>query len=141
MRAVAALTVLLWSACAATGASAHASLAASEPRDGAVLTQAPKRVELHFNERVTAGAIHLIDATGRLRDGGAVDARAETIAITVPPDLPQGTSIVSYRVISADGHPVAGSVTFSVGVPSSAKTTESMNNWVNALILLARVGG
>jgi copper transport protein len=140
MRILAALAILWLAACGATPAFAHASLAASEPRDGAVLTSAPKRIELRFNEKVTAGAVHLIDAGGKLRDDAAVDARDETIAVTVPPGLPQGTSIVSYRVISADGHPVAGSVTFSVGAPTSTKTPDTTNDGINGLIWLARIG-
>jgi copper transport protein len=140
MRTAAALAILWLAICGATPAFAHASLAASEPRDGAVLTAAPKRVELHFNEKVTAGAVHLIDAAGKLRDDADVDAKDETIAVTVPSDLPQGTSIVSYRVISADGHPVAGSVTFSVGAPTSTKALENANSGIDGLIWLTRIG-
>src|ERR1700744_342019 len=86
MKFAAALCILWLAVCGTTPAFAHASLAASEPRDGAVLAQAPKRIELHFNEEVTAGAVHLIDASGKLRDDAAVDARDETIAVTMPPD-------------------------------------------------------
>src|ERR1044072_7838094 len=99
MRTAAALALLWLAICGATPVFAHASLAASEPRDGAVLSEPPKRVELHFNEKVTAGAVHLIDATGKLRDDAAVGAKDEAIVITVPADLAQGTSIVIYRVI------------------------------------------
>ena len=35
-------------------------------------------------------------------------------------DLPQGTQIVSYRVVSQDGHPVAGSLVFSIGAVTGA---------------------
>jgi copper transport protein len=140
MRIVAALAILWLATCGATPAFAHASLAASDPRDGAVLAEAPHRVELRFNEKVTAGAVHLIDATGKLRGDVAVDARDETIAITVPPDLPQGTSVISYRVISADGHPVAGSITFSVGAPTLSKAPDSANGGIDGLIWLARIG-
>ena len=40
-----------------------------------------------------------------MRRCSAID---ETIVITLPDNLPRGTQIVSYRVISADGHPVGG---------------------------------
>ena len=140
MRFAAALAFVLLAVCGATPAFAHAALVSSEPRDGAVLAAAPKRVELRFNEKVTAGAVHLIDARGKLRDDAVVEARDETIAVTVPSDLPQGTSIVSYRVISADGHPVAGSVTFSVGTPTSTKTPDNANKTIDALIWLMRIG-
>ena len=79
MRTAAALAILWLAICGATPAFAHASLATSEPRDGTVLTSAPKQVELHFNEKVTPGAVHLIDATGRLRrDGFGRVERRET---------------------------------------------------------------
>ncbi len=140
MKFATALTILWLAVCGATPAFAHASLAASDPRDGAVLAVAPKRVELRFNEKVTAGAVHLIDASGKLRDDAAVDANNETIAVTVPQDLALGTSIVSYRVISADGHPVAGSIIFSVGSPTETVVPDSANSGINGLIWLARIG-
>jgi copper transport protein len=139
MRIVAALAILWLAVIGATGASAHASLVASEPRDGAVLTASPKRVSLHFNEKVTTGAVRLIDATGKLRGDAAVDAADDSVAVTLPPGLPQGTSIVSYRVISVDGHPVAGSIVFSVGTPTATKAPDDLEAGVNALIWLARV--
>ena len=54
MRVLAALLLLV---CFAGEASAHASLAFAEPRDGTVLAQPPKTVQLRFNESVTAGAV------------------------------------------------------------------------------------
>jgi copper transport protein len=137
---VAALGIVWLVVCGNTPAFAHASLAASEPRDGAVLASAPKQIQLHFNEKVTAGAIHLIDAAGKLRDDASVDAKDETIAVTVPAGLPQGTSIVSYRVISADGHPVAGSIAFSVGAPTATNLPDVANPVINGLIWLTRIG-
>ena len=119
MRLIVGLATLLLVVCFGTKASAHASLVSAEPRDGSVLAQAPKRVELRFNESVTAGAVRVIDADGRLRGDAAVDATAETILVTLPDGLLPGTSIVSYRAISQDGHPVTGAVTFSVGAPTA----------------------
>ena len=76
MRLIAGLASLLLVACFATEALAHASLVSAEPPDGSVLTEAPRRIELRFNEAVTAGAINLIDARGRLRGDAKVDASA-----------------------------------------------------------------
>src|SRR5215470_15577891 len=121
MRLLAALLLLV---CFTAEASAHASLAFSEPRDGIVLSQAPMKVELRFNESLTAGAVNLIDAAGRLRSDAVVSARDEAISITLPSGLPDGTQIVSYRVISQDGHPVTGSVTFSIGASTTNKAPE-----------------
>ena len=140
MRLLAPVLALLLLTGFVRDASAHASLASAEPRDGAVVAQAPKKVELHFNESVTAGAVNLIDATGKLRRDTIVDAKGEAIGITLPADLPNGTQIVSYRVISEDGHPVSGSVTFSIGEPTANKATANADPGINGLIGLSRFG-
>src|SRR5690242_19285419 len=108
MRLLAALATLIFCVGFATGASAHAALVSVEPFNASVVASQPKSVELRFNEPVTPGAIRLIDAEGRERSEARISAAGETVSIAVPPDLPQGTVVVSYRVISQDGHPVAG---------------------------------
>src|SRR5580704_11153153 len=140
MRLLAGAALLLLTMCFASEAAAHASLASAEPRDGSVLTEAPKAVELRFNESVTAGAVSLIGPDGKVRTDAIVHARDEAITITPPNDLPNGTSIVSYRVISQDGHPVAGSVTFSIGAPTATRLPENAEAGVNVLIWLTRLG-
>src|ERR1700761_4392828 len=114
MRLIAGLVVLLWIVGYADGASAHASLVAVEPADGSVLASAPKTVQLRFNEPVTPAVISLIDASGKIRDDVAVHAVDQIVTLMLPEGLPHGTQIVSYRIISADGHPVAGSLVFSI---------------------------
>ena len=47
-------------------------------------------------------------------------AVGQSVAVVLPDDLPQGTQIVSYRVVSQDGHPVAGSMVFSIGAVTGA---------------------
>ncbi|MDH2353554.1 CopD family protein [Bradyrhizobium sp. SSUT18] len=140
MRLLAALATLLLFVGFATGASAHAALVAVEPVSGSMLASAPQAVELRFNEAVTPGAIQLIDGAGRPRDDVRVDASGETISVAMPPDLPQGTAVVSYRVISQDGHPVAGSVIFSIGMPTGTQPPANAEGGLNVLIWLARVG-
>jgi copper transport protein len=140
MRLIAGLATLLSVLCFATGVSAHASLVSTEPSDGSVLAQAPQTAQLHFNEVVTPVVISLIDATGRTRDDAAVRAAGETIVITLPENMPRGTQIISYRVISADGHPVAGSLVFSIGAATAAATSAVNAGSVNGLIWLMRIG-
>ncbi|MBH5397992.1 copper resistance protein CopC/CopD [Bradyrhizobium sp. CNPSo 4010] len=140
MRLLAALATLLFAAGFASGALAHAALISVEPASGSTLATAPKVVELRFNEPVTPGAIRLIDGAGRARDETRVTASGETISIAMPSDLPEGTAVVSYRVVSQDGHPVVGSLMFSIGMPSETKLPASTDHWLGALIWLARVG-
>jgi copper transport protein len=140
MRLIVALTTLLFAVVFATDVSAHASLISVAPADGSVLAQAPKRIELRFNESVTAGAVSLIDAQGQLRGDAVVTANGDSIVVTTPDGLPAGTSIVSYRAISQDGHPVTGSVTFSVGAPTATAMPKAAGATIDVLIWLARIG-
>ncbi|QPF94812.1 copper resistance CopC/CopD family protein [Bradyrhizobium commune] len=140
MRRLAALVTLLLFAGTPAGAFAHAALISVEPASGSILTSAPKAVELRFNEAVTRGAIQLIDGTGKARGDARVITSGESISVTMPADLPQGTAVVSYRVISQDGHPVAGSVIFSVGGPTATQPPANVDGRLNALIWLAQVG-
>ncbi len=140
MRLLAAFATLLLVVGFATGAAAHAALTSVEPASGSILATAPKAVELRFNEAVTPGAIRLIDGAGRARDDAVVSASGETVSVAMPPDLPQGTAVVSYRVISQDGHPIAGSVIFSIGMSTATRSSANADSGLNVLIWLARVG-
>lgn len=140
MRLLAGLATLLTVLGFATGVSAHASLVATEPVDGSVLAEAPKTVRLRFNEDVVPGVIRLIDSAGRVRDDTTARVVDRTIEIVLPSDLPQGTQLVSYRVISEDGHPVGGSMVFSIGAATAAATVPAEPSSVGWLIWLARIG-
>ena len=140
IRLIAGLATLLWIVCSATGASAHASLVATEPADGSVLAVAPKTVQLRFNEPVTPAVISLIDAAGTTRDDVAVSAVDQTVTLKLPDDLPRGTQVVSYRVVSSDGHPVAGSLMFSIGAATAVAAAPIGDSAVAVLIWLTRIG-
>jgi copper transport protein len=140
MRLIAGLATLLWVVCFATGVSAHASLVSAEPADGSVLAVAPQTVQLRFNEPVTPAVISLIDAAGKTRDDVTVQALDQTITLTLPASLPRGTQVVSYRIISADGHPVAGALVFSIGEVTGAAPAPTADSAVAVLIWLTRVG-
>ena len=107
-RSLAGLAALLTALCLASGAWAHATLVAAEPADGSVLTLPPKMVQLHFNESVTPAVVGLIDAAGKARDV-ATRAVGQSVLMVLPDDLPQGTQIVSYRVVSR-GRPSGGGI-------------------------------
>jgi copper transport protein len=140
MRLIVGLATLLAVLCFATGASAHASLVATEPGDGSVLAATPKTIQLRFNESVMPAVISLIDAEGKTRDDATVRAIDQTIVITPPLSLPRGTQVVSYRVISQDGHPVSGSLVFSIGTPTGTAVAPESTGPVAVLIWLTRIG-
>src|SRR5258705_10861722 len=118
-RVLASLAALLSALCMAGAAWAHARLLSSEPADGSILAQPPKMVQLQFNESVAPAVIGVIDANGNARDV-ATRAVGQSVLIVLPDDLPQGTQIVSYRVVSQDGHPVAGALGVSNGAVTRA---------------------
>jgi copper transport protein len=137
-RVLAGVAALLSALCIAGAAWAHATLVSSEPADGSVVALPPKMVQLHFNEGVAPAAIGVIDAAGNTRDV-ATRAAGQSVLIVLPDDLPQGTQIVSYRVVSQDGHPVAGSMVFSIGAVTGAAPPAKASP-LAVLIWLARIG-
>ncbi|MGO3146429.1 MAG: copper resistance protein CopC [Leucobacter sp.] len=120
-------------------ASAHAELVNTTPEQGAVLDAAPEAVELRFSEAVQLidGAMRLFPGTSNSTGEGAdsspdpmpdpVDLDASvagsTVTIELPGDLPDGAYAVSYRLVSADGHPVGGALTFQIGKGNFAAPT------------------
>lgn len=138
MRLVACLAVVLAALCLATSAHAHAVLIGAEPGDGSVLVNAPKSVILRFNEAVAPTAVSLLDATGQPHDV-AFRAVDQSVTVTMPDDLPRGTQVVNYRVVSQDGHPVAGSLLFSIGVITGAAVPPG-GGVINLLTWLTRIG-
>ncbi len=71
---------------------------------------------LRFNEPVRPTVVQAA-ARGRWRERRARRPdRPPTPSSTSPPaGLPDGTYVLSYRVTSADGHPVVGSFVFAIG--------------------------
>jgi copper transport protein len=107
----------------ASPASAHAYLIDSDPASGTVVASVPEQVVLTFSEpvRLVPDRILVVGPDGERVDPG--EPRVDGADVIVPLDEgagTRGTYLVSYRVISADSHPVAGSITFSVGAPSAA---------------------
>ncbi|MFE3329579.1 copper resistance protein CopC [Streptomyces sp. NPDC059176] len=108
----------------AAPASAHAALTGSSPRDGAVLTAAPKEVTLTFSEQVAVGndSIRVLDPRSKRVDTGAPrdlsSGNVVTYGVGLQSGLAKGTYTVAWQAVSADSHPVAGAFTFSVGAPS-----------------------
>jgi copper transport protein len=106
----------------ASPAFAHAQLLETSPASGAVLATPPAQVILTFGEAVQAPptAIEIFSADGQqLYTGpaGHPPGQPDQVAVALPGSL-KGTYVVSWRVISADTHPVQGAFTFSVGAPS-----------------------
>ncbi|MGX4656333.1 copper resistance CopC/CopD family protein [Micromonospora sp. SCSIO 07396] len=105
-------------------ASAHAVLSSSSPVASSVVPSAPSEVVLTFSESVrkVPDKVRVIAPDGSRADRGEPRFEGSVVTIGVDPAGPQGTYLVSYRVISADSHPVSGAFTYSVGAPSTPPT-------------------
>ena len=125
-RALAVVTALLvlWGLVAAPSASAHAVVISTNPADGALLQTAPTQVSIVFSEAVELqlGAVRVFAPDGSRADVGSAGhpaGKADTVTIGLRPGLKNGTYVASWRVISADSHPVHGGFTFSIGTTSA----------------------
>lgn len=114
------LSLLVLPLLTATPALAHAGLIGTDPADGSVVPTAPATVSLTFSEPVSpAGdATRLFDAAGQ-QVPVEVAVTDAVLALTPGAALADGTYVVAWRVISADGHPISGGFRFSVGAPSA----------------------
>ncbi|MFU8876279.1 copper resistance CopC/CopD family protein [Micromonospora sp. SL4-19] len=120
----------------ATPASAHAVLVSSSPTASAVVSNAPSEVVLTFSEgvRKVPGKIRVIAPDGSRADRGEPTFKDAVVTIPVDPSGARGTYLVSYRVISADSHPVSGAFTYSVGAPSTPPTDSGTDTRANPVV-------
>lgn len=95
-------------------AVAHAHLEQSEPADGAVVT-APAQIVLRFSEpaQLTALSLQQQGQPAVRKLGPLSPDAAARISVPAPP-LDPGSYELRYRLISADGHVMAGSIHFTI---------------------------
>ncbi|MBI1349513.1 MAG: copper resistance protein CopC [Actinomycetales bacterium] len=117
-RGVAALVVVLlallgWQA---APASAHTELLSTTPAEGAVLATVPSEVDLTFSESVLPESVvvSVQDETGFVVRVLDLSVDGTDVLVTWPPGMRGKDYSVNYRVVSQDGHPVEGTLHFSV---------------------------
>jgi methionine-rich copper-binding protein CopC len=107
-------------------ASAHASLVGSDPKDGSSHAAAPTTITLTFNENVGNPAFIAVTAPDgtKVKVSGttAVDG---TVTATVADVDKKGRFTASYRVVSADGHPVEGTLHYTVTTGRTVKQVDT----------------
>jgi len=103
----------------APAANAHTSLVSSNPKSNAMLMESPKSISITFNEDLikisgkNVSKISLSNTIGNVKLG-AITINKGTITAKLLKTLPVSKYKVTYRVVSADGHPVSGSYNFWV---------------------------
>src|ERR687896_2423262 len=112
------LVIVILFLVAPTSSWAHAYLVKSSPARRAVLSNAPSRVVLWFNERLEAqfSQLSVWNREGEQVDSGDTQVGPDDpkkLSVGVPP-LPAGAYSVKFRVLSVDGHVVEAEFPFSV---------------------------
>ncbi|WNQ10265.1 copper resistance protein CopC [Paenibacillus aurantius] len=111
----------------ASEVSAHAGLTKAVPEADSQMEESPPRVELTFNERIEEKlfTLKVIDEIGRSVTPNKPVINSTHTSLTLDlPQLHKGIYVVSYHVISADGHPVDGSYVITVGPPRGASSPD-----------------
>ena len=95
-------------------ANAHAHLQKSSPADNSVITTSPSNLVLNFSEaaRLTALSIQK-DEESKQNLKPLPTTAAQQISVPLPPLTP-GTYSVNWRVVSDDGHIMAGALHFTL---------------------------
>lgn len=137
----------------ATGVAAHAGVVLTDPVDGARLPASPQVVMVRFSEPVTLapGGLRVVRPDGSLADIGPETLTGTDVRQAIEP-LADGWYVMAWSIVSADGHPLHGSVTFAVGdadeavrplppdIPSALETAEWLTRGIADLAMLAGVG-
>ena len=159
MRRVAAvlLLTLLGVLGLATPAFAHNQLTSSNPTDKASLETGPGEIVLTFDQPVQAGeglnTVAVTSENGDRWEGGASDVASNVVTTPIRELGPAGDYTVAYRVISADGHPVDGTLTFTLttagdGTPAAPATDSAADDsggvpiwvWIGGAVVVLGAG-
>jgi copper transport protein len=122
-------------------AAAHAELVATDPGEGARLAEVPAEVTLTFSEGVTLGAgyARVLTSDGERADTGTAAVEGSVLTIPLRTALPDDGYLVTYRVVSADSHPISGAYSFVVGdgelVPAGASAAGADSDPVVAALM------
>ena len=92
----------------------------SDPADGSTVPTAPTQVSVTFDEtpQPEGAALTVVGPDGAHHEQGAVTVRDKVVSVPVGALPPAGAYEIGYRVVSSDGHPVSGSVAFTLTTPS-----------------------
>ena len=108
-------------------AAAHADLVSSDPADGATLAAAPAAITLTFSDPLFVDGVQmsLVTAEGTLVPSDPPAVSEATATLTWPATAGPGSYEVGYRVVSTDGHPVSGAISFTIEATAVPEATSA----------------
>ncbi|MCH6570645.1 MAG: copper resistance protein CopC [Acidobacteria bacterium] len=129
------------------GLLGHATLLSTVPPANSRLEQAPKRVELHFNEGIEEifNGVKVLNRNGLPVHSGqaALSRNRQELSVALKDNIPNGIYTVSWRATSSDGHQIGGNFGFSVGEEFQASgmvagPSDEGENWPSFSMALTR---
>ena len=128
MKRIFALVVVLL-ALSAGPAFPHATLVSSSPEANSTVGEMPSLISLEFNEQLlvigekSGNQLSLISPSGDVVALESVKTNEEFLTgIVVGGAFSEGTYVVDYRAVSADGHAIKGEFPFSLRSSSNTAT-------------------
>lgn len=97
--------------------SAHAALVGSSPESGEHVAEPPDEVTLRYSAGVQLATVSVVSADGeRVSKSARIDPQDHSVVhVPLEDGIENGTYLVKWKVLSADGHTVSGSFFFVVG--------------------------
>ena len=116
----------------AAPAAAHNALIGSDPKDKSSLEVGPTSITLTFDQDVQGGQgineITVVDANGgHYEVAGDPTIKDTAVSAKVNALGKAGEYKIGYRILSADGHPVSGELTFTLTKDGTGTPTAPAN--------------
>jgi copper resistance protein C len=122
---IAVVTALTLTMMFSVQAFAHSYLSGSNPTDGEVKTEPVQAITLNFDEKIMEGSfIDLATTKGEAIEVTNLEIGDGFLTGRVAEPLANNDYTVNWSIISADGHPLEGSFSFTVKVPVIETTGE-----------------
>ncbi|GAA1617838.1 hypothetical protein GCM10009789_84760 [Kribbella sancticallisti] len=145
-RLVAILVASLLTLVVSTGvAAAHAKLESMTPADGSTAAAPPTEVVLTFNEPVgsTGAVVQVRSPGGTTVSTGEIKVIGKVVTQPVDGLVEVGKYTVDARIVSADGHPITVTASFTIthaGHPATpVGTPATENSGSNTVVIVAMV--
>lgn len=109
-------------------ASAHDQLLSSDPKDGATLDEHPTSIALTFSAAPldTGIEVALVGPDGVTAKGQDIQVDDKVVTAQLADDLPAGRYDVAWHVVSSDGHPIDGELSYTVEAAAEPTASPSV---------------
>ena len=107
-------------------ALAHTGLETSSPENGGVVTEEVREIALTYEGKIEqGGTLEVSNSNGQSIPVEDISIEDTQMTGTFTNALENGDYTVVWNIIGADGHPIAGELSFTVDVPVSETPAEN----------------